>query len=105
MISMCAILDYAPRGGAPNFRVGRRRMEVGTRTGEPRAEAEWELLTLRGLAMSDETASEFTGTLVIHRKGSAEPVEQVGIRVKRTVLEEMSAGLQRLLARSARYKR
>jgi hypothetical protein len=33
------------------------------------AEPEWELLTFRGLAMTDETASEFTGTLVIHRRG------------------------------------
>ncbi len=71
----------------------------------PRAEAEWELLTLRGLAMIDETASEFSGTLVIHRTGSVEPVEQVRVRVKRSVLEEISATIQRLLARSTHYKR
>jgi len=74
-----------------------------TRAGE--AESEWELLTLRGLSMTDETAGEFTGTLVIHRKGSAEPVEHVTVRVKRSMLEEMSATLQRLLARSTRYIR
>ena len=66
---------------------------------------EWELLTLRGLAMTDETAGEFRGTLVIHRTGSAEPVEDVRVRVKRSVLEEMATQLQRLLARSTRYQR
>ena len=73
--------------------------------GEAESGAEWELLTLRGLAMTDETASEFNGTLLVHRRGSAEPVEPVRIRVKRTVLEEMSATLQRVLARSTRYTR
>jgi hypothetical protein len=67
--------------------------------------AEWELLLLRGLAMTDETASEFSGTLVIHRAGSGEPVEHVRVRVKRSVLEEMATALQRLLARSVRYTR
>ncbi len=67
--------------------------------------AEWELLTLRGLAMTDETASEFSGILVVHRKGSPEPVENVRVRVKRSVLEEMSVTLGRLLARSTRYAR
>ena len=38
----------------------------------------WELLTLRGLAATDERAEEFTGTLVIHREGSPEPVESGG---------------------------
>jgi hypothetical protein len=66
---------------------------------------EWELLLLRGLAMTDETASEFSGALVIHRAGSAEPVEHVRVRVKRSVLEEMATTLQRLLARSVRYTR
>ena len=69
------------------------------------ADAEWELLTLRSLAMTDETASEFRGTLVIHRTGSAEPVEHVRVRVKRSVLEEMSTTLARLLARSTEYRR
>jgi len=67
--------------------------------------AEWELLTLRGLAMTDETAAEFHGTLVIHRVGSAEPVEDVRVRVKRSALEEVAAQLQRLLQRSTRYRR
>jgi hypothetical protein len=67
------------------------------------ADGEWELLTLRGLAMTDETASEFVGTLVIHRAGSAEPVENVAVRVKRSVLEEISVSLGRLLARSTRF--
>lgn len=69
------------------------------------AETEWELLTVRGLSMTDESAGEFVGTFVIHRKGSAEPVENVTVRVKRGVLEEISGTLQRLLARSRRYAR
>ena len=69
------------------------------------AEPEWELLTVRGLGMTDERAVEFVGTFVIHRVGSAEPVEQVQVRVKRSVLEEMSGTLKRLLARSTRYTR
>lgn len=69
------------------------------------AEAEWELLTVRGLGMTDESAAEFVGTFVIHRAGSAEPVENVTVRVKRSVLEEVSTTLQRLLARSTRYTR
>ena len=67
---------------------------------ERRAEPEWEMLTLRGLAMTDETASEFTGTLVIHRRGSPEPVESVSVRIKRSMLEEMAGAVQRVLARS-----
>jgi hypothetical protein len=74
------------------------------RHGAP-AEAEWEMLTLRGLAMTDETASEFTGTLVIHRAGSAEPVESVCIRIKRSVLEEVAGTVQRVLARSTPFTR
>jgi len=69
------------------------------------AESEWELLTVRGLAMTDETASEFVGTFVIHRAGSPEPVENVTVRVKRSVLEEVATTLQRLLARSTRFTR
>lgn len=69
------------------------------------AEGEWELLTLRGLAMTDESAAEFVGTLVIHRAGSGEPVENVTVRVKRSVLEEVAGTLQRLLARSTRFAR
>lgn len=60
----------------------------------------WELLTLRGLAATDERADEFTGTLVIHRLGSAEPVESVTVRVKRSVVGEVHEQLGRLLARS-----
>ena len=59
----------------------------------------WEVLTLRGLAATDERAQEFTGTLVIHRAGSAEPVESVQVVVKRTVLAELHETLGRLLAR------
>lgn len=66
-------------------------------------EPEWELLTVRGLGMTDETAAEFAGTFVIHRAGSPEPVEQVQVRVKRSVLEELSGTIARLLARSTRY--
>lgn len=69
------------------------------------AEAEWELLTVRGLSMTDESASEFVGTFVIHRRGSSEPVENVTVRVKRSVLEEVSTVLGRLLARSTRFTR
>jgi hypothetical protein len=69
------------------------------------AEPEWELLTLRGLAMTDETATEFTGTLVVHRRGSSEPVENVSIRIKRSMLEEMATTVQRLLARSTPFTR
>jgi hypothetical protein len=60
----------------------------------------WEVLTLRGLASVDERAEEFTGTLVIHRVGSAEPVESVAVRVKRSVVTELHETLGRLLARS-----
>ncbi|MGH7311770.1 MAG: hypothetical protein ACREJV_01260 [Candidatus Rokuibacteriota bacterium] len=60
----------------------------------------WEVLTLRGLAAVDERADEFTGHLMIHRVGSAEPVEAVTVRVKRSILTELHATLGRLLARS-----
>ena len=77
-------------------------MEAGPERG---AEPEWEMLTLRGLAMTDETASEFTGTLVIYRRGSAEPVESVSVRIKRSMLEEMAGAVQRVLARSTPFTR
>ena len=77
----------------------------GGLAGEDASAGEWELLTLRGLSMLDETASEFSGVLVVHRQGSSEPVENVRVRVKRGILEEMSATLQRVLARSTRYTR
>jgi hypothetical protein len=60
----------------------------------------WEVLTLRGLASTDERAHEFTGALVIHRVGSAEPVESVQVSIKRSVLTELYDTLGRLLARS-----
>ena len=84
------------------FRVNQSAARAGDR-GERMAEPEWELLTVRGLGMTDESAAEFVGTFVIHRAGSSEPVEQVQIRVKRSVLEEMSGTIQRLLVRSTRY--
>jgi hypothetical protein len=49
--------------------------------------------------MSDESASSFWASLVIHRMGSAEPVEHVGVRIKRSVLEEMATTLSHLLTR------
>ena len=66
---------------------------------------EWELLTVRGLAATDERADEFAGTLVIHRAGSAEPVESIQVRVKRAILEEVHATLGRLLTRSVGVRR
>lgn len=66
-------------------------------------ENEWELLTVRGLAGTDERASEFVGTFVIHRRGSDEPVETITVRVKRGVLEEVARTLQRLLTRSTPF--
>ncbi len=66
---------------------------------------EWELLTVRGLAATDERAEEFVGTLVIHRAGSAEPVDSIQVRVKRVILEEMHATLGRLLTRSVGFRR
>jgi hypothetical protein len=69
----------------------------------PMAEG-WELLTLRGLAATDQRAETFTGTLVIHRLGSAEPVESVSVQVKRTVLVELQETIGRLLARSTGFR-
>jgi hypothetical protein len=65
----------------------------------------WEVLTLRGLASADERAETFTGTLVIHRLGSPEPVESVTVQVKRSVLAELHDTLGRLLARSTGVKK
>jgi hypothetical protein len=65
----------------------------------------WEVLTLRGLAAVDERAEEFTGSLVIHRAGSAEPVESITVRVKRSILTELHTTLGRLLARSTGFPR
>jgi len=65
----------------------------------------WEILTLRGLASTDERAERFTGTLVIHREDSTEPVDSVSVSIKRTVLAELHEHLGRLLARSTGVKR
>lgn len=64
----------------------------------------WEVLTLRGLSATDERAEEFTGTLVIHREGSPEPVESITVRVKRSILTELHDSLGRLLARSIGFR-
>lgn len=64
----------------------------------------WEVLTLRGLSATDERAEEFTGTLVIHRVGSSEPVESVTVRIRRSILVELHDHLGRLLARSVGFK-
>lgn len=63
----------------------------------------WELLGVRGLAVTDETAEEFVGTFLIHRSGSQEPVEAIEVRVKRSILADLSATLIRLLHRSSRF--
>jgi hypothetical protein len=64
----------------------------------------WEVLTLRGLSATDERAEEFTGTLIIHRVGSSEPVESVTVRVKRSILGELHDTLGRLLTRSRGFR-
>jgi hypothetical protein len=65
----------------------------------------WEVLQLRGLAAVDERAEEFTGTLVIHKIGSAEPVESITVRVKRSLLTELHDTVGRLLTRSTGLKK
>jgi hypothetical protein len=70
----------------------------------PMADTGWEILTLRGLAATDERAEEFTATLVIHRIGSTEPVESVPVRLKRSVVAEMHETLERLMVRSTGFK-
>jgi len=52
------------------------------------------------VASTDERAEKFTGTRVINREDSAEPVESVSVSIKRTVLAELHENLGRLLARS-----
>ncbi len=64
---------------------------------------EWELLGVRGLAATDESAEEFTGTFLIHRRGGSEPIEAIPVRVKRSILAEVSESLRRLLQRSTRF--
>jgi hypothetical protein len=65
----------------------------------------WELLQMRGLAAVDERAEEFTGTLVIHKVGSTEPVESITVRVKRSMLTELHDTVGRLLMRSTGLKK
>ena len=65
----------------------------------------WEILTLRGLAATDERAEEFTGNLVISKAGSKEPVDEVTVTVKRAMLKELHDNIGRLLTRSTAYKR
>jgi hypothetical protein len=65
----------------------------------------WEVLQLRGLAAVDERAEEFTGTLVIHKIGSTEPVESITVRVKRSMLTELHDTVGRLLTRSTGMKK
>lgn len=60
----------------------------------------WEILGIRQLAATDEEAREFTGILLVHRPGSADPVESVVITAKRSVLSEVTEYLGRLLRRS-----
>jgi hypothetical protein len=64
---------------------------------------EWEILTLRGLAATDERAEEFTGTLVIHRVGSSEPVDSVTVKIRRSIVRELHESLGRLLKRSTGF--
>jgi hypothetical protein len=45
------------------------------------------------------------GTLVIHRRGSPEPVESESVPIKRSMLEEMAGAMQRVLARSTPFTR
>ena len=66
---------------------------------------EWEILTLRGLAAVDERAEEFTGTLVIHKAGSSEPVENVTVRIKRSIVRELADNTGRLLKLSTGFGR
>ena len=65
----------------------------------------WELLQMRGLAAVDERAAEFTGTLVIHKVGSTEPVESITVCVKRSMLTELHETVGRLLTRSTGLKK
>lgn len=64
---------------------------------------EWEILTVRGLMATDERAEEFTGTLVIHKAGSSEPVDNVTVRIKRSIVRELHENLGRLLKRSTGF--
>ena len=89
-----AVVERGARGRGPDVERDDHWGKIA-----PMAES-WEVLTLRGLASADERAQEFTGTLVIHRLGDAEPVESVQVTIKRSVLTELHDTLGRLLARS-----
>ena len=65
--------------------------------------SKWELLGVRQLSATDETAELFQGLMLIHRAGSGEPVEMIEIRVKRAVLQDLRDSLSRLLTRSTRF--
>jgi hypothetical protein len=69
----------------------------GASVSQPEA---WEILGIRQLAATDERAELFEGTLLVHRPGSAEPVEPLPVRVKRSVLIELEGYLRRLLEHS-----
>jgi hypothetical protein len=60
----------------------------------------WEILGIRELAAADERAEEFSGTLLVHRRGTPEPLETIAVSVKRTVLVDLETYLVRLLRRS-----
>jgi hypothetical protein len=60
----------------------------------------WEILGIRQLAATSERADVFEGLLLVHRPGSAEPVEPVSVTVTRSVLTELESYLRRLLERS-----
>jgi len=66
----------------------------------PSGGGEWEILGIRQLAAVDERAEVYTGTMLVHRSDSAEPIEPIAIRVKRSVLVEMEGYLAKLLVRS-----
>jgi hypothetical protein len=65
--------------------------------------SKWELLGVRQLSATDETADLFQGLMLIHRAGSGEPVETIEIRVKRAILQDLRDSLSRLLTRSTRF--
>ena len=65
--------------------------------------SKWELLGVRQLSATDETAELFQGLMLIHRAGSSEPVETIEIRVKRAILQDFRDALSRLLTRSTRF--
>lgn len=66
----------------------------------PGATEVWEILGIRELAAIDERAEEFSGTLLVHRRGTSEPLEPIAVTVKRTVLADLEVYLARLLRRS-----